>query len=125
MPFPPLNAILYSEDYELARRTVMNETITNRISKLRDRMSQHSIDAYLVVSDGFHASEYVSDYFKTRAYLSGFTGSAGSLLVMKDWAGLWTDGRYFLQAADQLKETGIELMHLPFSNKWIGINVEL
>ncbi len=90
----------------------MNETIKNRISKLRTLMSQHGIDAYLIVSDDFHASEYVSDYFKARAYLSGFTGSAGSLLVMKDWAGLWTDGRYFLQAADQLKETGIELMKM-------------
>ncbi|MCR5704006.1 MAG: aminopeptidase P family protein [Eubacterium sp.] len=90
----------------------MNETIINRISKLRTLMSQHGIDAYLIVSDDFHASEYVSDYFKTRAYLSGFTGSAGSLLVMNDWAGLWTDGRYFLQAAEQLKETGIELMKM-------------
>ncbi|MCR5736834.1 MAG: aminopeptidase P family protein [Eubacterium sp.] len=90
----------------------MNETITNRISKLRTLMTKHGIDAYLIVSDDYHASEYVSDYFKARAYLSGFTGSAGSLLVMKDWAGLWTDGRYFLQAEEQLKGTGIELMKM-------------
>ena len=70
------------------------------------------MDGYVVVTDDFHGSEYVGDYFKARAYLSGFTGSAGTLVVLPDRAALWTDGRYFLQAADQLSGTGIELMRM-------------
>ena len=70
------------------------------------------MDGYVVVTDDFHGSEYVGDYFKARAYLSGFTGSAGTLVVLPDRAALWTDGRYFLQAADQLAGSGIELMRM-------------
>ena len=66
--------------------------------------------AYLVLTDDFHASEYVGDYFKAREYLSGFTGSAGTLLILPSRALLWTDGRYFLQAESQLAGSGIELM---------------
>ncbi len=66
----------------------------------------------MVPTDDFHASEYVGDYFKTRAWLSGFTGSAGTLLVGHEFAGLWTDGRYFLQASQQLEGTGITLMKM-------------
>ena len=68
------------------------------------------MDAYVVVTDDFHGSEYVGDYFKAREYLSGFTGSAGTLVVLPDSAALWTDGRYFLQAADQLAGSTIDLM---------------
>ena len=77
-------------------------TVTERIAALRGKMKEHGIDAWLVPTDDFHSSEYVGDYFKCRQYLSGFTGSAGTLVVMKDTAGLWTDGRYFLQAEAQL-----------------------
>ncbi len=88
----------------------------DEINRLREKMKEHGIDVYLVVSDDFHASEYVCDYFKCREYLSGFTGSAGSILITKDRAGLWTDGRYFIQAEEQLKDTGIELMKAGLEN---------
>lgn len=81
----------------------------DRVCALRERMEQTGIDAYLVLTDDFHASEYVGDHFKCRAWVSGFTGSAGILAVTKNAAGLWTDGRYFIQAADQLAGTGITL----------------
>ena len=81
-----------------------------QLTALRTAMKKQNIDAYLVPTTDFHGSEYVNPYFKCRAYLSGFTGSAGTLLVTKDWAGLWTDGRYFLQAAQQLAGSGITLM---------------
>lgn len=77
--------------------------------RLRERMQAEEIDAWLIMTDDFHGSEYVGDYFKCREYISGFTGSAGMLLVLKDHAGLWTDGRYFLQAKEQLEGSGITL----------------
>lgn len=72
-------------------------------------MKEKKIDAYLVATDDFHGSEYVGDYFKCRKYITGFTGSAGTAIITQDMAGLWTDGRYFIQAADQLRDTTIEL----------------
>ena len=81
-----------------------------QIAALRAVMKRHGIDAYLVPSGDFHGSEYVNKFFKCRQFLSGFTGSAGTLLVTDDWAGLWTDGRYFLQAEAQLAGSGITLM---------------
>lgn len=85
---------------------------SERVSVLREKMRERGIDAYIILTDDFHASEYVNQYFKCRAYISGFTGSAGTLLVMQDTACLWTDGRYFLQAAQQLEGSGIELMKM-------------
>ena len=73
-------------------------------------MSDRDLSAYIIPSEDFHGSEYVGEYFKTREFMSGFTGSAGTLLVMHDCAFLWTDGRYFLQAAEQLYNSGIKLM---------------
>ena len=88
----------------------MQENIYHRrLEALRRLMRGRGIDAYLVLTDDYHASEYVGDYFKSRAYLSGFTGSAGTLVVTAAEAGLWTDGRYFLQAAEQLQGSGIAL----------------
>lgn len=72
-------------------------------------MKEKKIDAYLVATDDFHGSEYVGDYFKCRKYITGFTGSAGTAIITQDMEGLWTDGRYFIQAADQLRDTTIEL----------------
>ncbi len=83
-----------------------------RLGALREKMREHRMDAYLILTDDFHASEYVGDYFKCREYISGFTGSAGTLVVTADEAGLWTDGRYFIQARDQLEGTGIRLMKM-------------
>ena len=77
---------------------------------LRIKMKKIGVDACLIPTSDFHGSEYVGDYFKCREYISGFTGSAGTLVVTLDEAGLWTDGRYFLQAAKQLAGSGITLM---------------
>ena len=85
-------------------------TVPEKLSALRALMKERKMAAYIIPSDDFHGSEYVGEYFKARAFLSGFTGSAGTLLVMPESAFLWTDGRYFLQAASQLENSGIELM---------------
>lgn len=85
-------------------------SIKERLNALRELMYKKNIQAYIVVTDDFHSSEYVGKYFKVREYLSGFTGSAGTLVVLKDKAALWTDGRYFIQAEEQLKDSSIELM---------------
>ncbi len=79
------------------------------LSALWAAMERAGVDAYVIPTDDFHGSEYVGDYFKCREYVSGFTGSAGTLVVTRDWAGLWTDGRYFLQGAQQLEGSGIDL----------------
>ena len=86
--------------------------ILKRLEKLRALMAERGIDAYVIPTSDFHESEYVGDFFKARKYMSGFTGSAGVLAVTKDEAGLWTDGRYFIQAANQLKGSTIQLMKM-------------
>lgn len=91
--------------------TVMEKTtITQRIQALREEMAKRNLAAYIVPTEDFHGSEYVGAYFKVREYLSGFTGSAGTLLILRESAALWTDGRYFLQAEEQLSGSGITLM---------------
>ena len=87
-------------------------TVNERITALRERMKEKKIDAYLVPTDDFHASEYVGEYCKGRKYITGFTGSAGTAVIMQDMAGLWTDGRYFIQAAAQLEGTGVDLFKM-------------
>ncbi len=87
----------------------MNDIIQSRLHALRELMKENGITAYLVPTEDFHGSEYVGEFFKCRKYLTGFTGSAGTALVMADMAGVWTDGRYFIQAADQLSGTGFTL----------------
>lgn len=87
-------------------------TIKERITKLRMLMHSHRMDAYLIPSDDFHQSEYVGDYFKARAFITGFTGSAGTAVITKDKAGLWTDGRYFIQAEKELQGSGITLYRM-------------
>lgn len=84
--------------------------VTERISALQALMCEQGINAYIVPTADYHQSEYVGEHFKARAFLTGFTGSAGTAVVMRDKAYLWTDGRYFLQAAAQLEGTGITLM---------------
>ena len=79
-------------------------------------MKKNGIDWYMVVTADYHNSEYVSDYFKCREWLSGFTGSNGTLLVSSDVAYLWTDGRYFVQAGIELENTGIKLMKMGEEN---------
>lgn len=94
------------------------------VLRLRKAMQKAGVDAYIIPTEDFHGSEYVGDYFKCRKYVSGFTGSAGVLVVTKDDARLWTDGRYFLQAAKQLEGSGITLMKsrekdVPTIEKWL------
>ena len=74
--------------------------ITQRISKLREKMMENNVQAYIIPTSDFHETEYVCEYFACRKYMSGFTGSAGVLVVLLDKVALWTDGRYFIQAAN-------------------------
>ncbi len=83
-----------------------------QLTDLRAVMDRHGVDYCLIPSNDFHGSEYLSSHFKCRSWMSGFTGSAGTLLVGREWAGLWTDGRYFIQAAQQLEGSGIDLMKM-------------
>lgn len=89
-----------------------NKQITERLSALRRAMREEGIHYYMITSADCHGSEYVHDHFRARAYFSGFTGSSGTLLVGEQEAALWTDGRYFLQAEEQLAGTGIDLMRM-------------
>ncbi|MDD6466841.1 MAG: aminopeptidase P family protein [Erysipelotrichaceae bacterium] len=86
--------------------------VRERIKALQNQMKEHNIDVYYVPTADNHQSEYVSDHFKTRVFLSGFTGSAGTLIVTAAMAGLWTDGRYFIQAERQLADSGITLFRM-------------
>lgn len=86
--------------------------VQERLNKLRELMKQHDMDAYIIVTDDYHGSEYVGDYFKEREFMSGFTGSAGTLVILPDKAYLWTDGRYFIQAEEQLHNSTIALMKI-------------
>ncbi|MGN0483552.1 MAG: aminopeptidase P family protein [Lachnospiraceae bacterium] len=83
-----------------------------RLDALRKKMAEHQIEIYIVPTADDHASEYVSAHFKEREYITGFTGSAGTAVVTKTQAGLWTDGRYFIQAAQQLKDSGVTLYRM-------------
>ena len=73
-----------------------------RIEMLKNVLERLKIDYYIVPTADFHNSEYVSDYFKVREFLSGFTGSNGTLVISREETGLWTDGRYFVQAEKEL-----------------------
>ncbi|WP_291627970.1 aminopeptidase P family protein [Clostridium sp.] len=101
----------------------------SNLEKLRKAMKIENINYYIIPSSDSHQSEYVSEYFKGREYVSGFTGSAGTLLVGLEDAYLWTDGRYFIQADKELKSSGISLMKMrtpgyPTIEEWIKDNVK-
>ena len=83
--------------------------VTDRLAKLRQEMTKRNIAVYIVPTADFHGSEYVGEHFKARKYITGFTGSAGTAVITMTEAGLWTDGRYFVQAAQQLEGSTIEL----------------
>ena len=93
----------------------MKTNISERIAALREEMAKQKIDAYIIPTSDPHMSEYPADCWKYREWISGFTGSAGTVVITADKAGLWTDSRYFLQAGIQLEGSGIELykMMLP------------
>ena len=89
----------------------MNQ-IQERLQKLRALMQERSIDAYMIPTSDFHESEYVGKHFKCREFMTGFTGSAGTAVITKDDAALWTDGRYFVQAAAQLEGSTVVLQKM-------------
>ena len=89
-----------------------NQVVRGRLEALRHKMRSCGVDYYMIPTADFHSSEYVNDYFKVREYFSNFTGSNGTLLVWQEGAGLWTDGRYFIQAQKELAGTGIELFRM-------------
>lgn len=86
--------------------------ITERVAKLKELMREKKIDYYIIPSADYHQSEYVGEYFKSREWISGFTGSAGTVVVSQKEVGLWTDGRYFIQAEKQLEGSGIKLFKM-------------
>ena len=75
--------------------------VKDRLKELRQEMSKRGIDIYIVPTADFHESEYVGEHFKARKFITGFTGSAGTAVITMEEAGLWTDGRYFVQPAKQ------------------------
>lgn len=89
-----------------------NSMIREKLAALRSAMKDEGIDFYMIPTGDFHNSEYVSDYFKAREYFCGFSGSNGTLLVWQEGAGLWTDGRYFIQAEKELAGTGVTLFRM-------------
>src|SRR5690348_16342668 len=102
----------------------MNNPIPARLAALRAAMRQHGVAAVLVPSADPHLSEYLPAHWSAREWLSGFTGSAGTLVVSQEHAGLWTDSRYFSQAEQQLAGTGVTLMklrvpHTPEHLEWL------
>ena len=83
--------------------------MNKHLEQLREKMRERGIDVYVVPTSDYHESEYVSEHFACRRYITGFTGSAGTAVVTMEEAGLWTDGRYFVQAAKQLEGSGVTL----------------
>ncbi len=103
--------------------------IKERLKELRKLMDQRGIDVYIVPTKDPHGSEYVAEHYKGRSFISGFTGSAGSVLISKDKALLWTDGRYFIQAENEIKDTEYILMPIgdkdtPSMKEWLKDNLE-
>lgn len=103
--------------------------INSRLKALRKVMKERNINAFIVPSSDNHGSEYVSEFFRVRAWLTGFTGSAGTVVITENEAHLWTDGRYFLQAAEQIKGSDIILERMGEPGvksyiQWIVSNVE-
>ncbi|SCY19892.1 aminopeptidase P family protein [Butyrivibrio sp. INlla14] len=91
---------------------IENTVIKERLAALRAKMAENGIDYYMMPTSDFHNSEYSADFFKVREYFCGFDGSNGTLVVSADHAGMWTDGRYFIQAENQMKGTSVELFKM-------------
>jgi Xaa-Pro aminopeptidase len=111
-------------DLLFSKIKLFSMTINERVAALQAAMKAHKIDAYIIPSSDPHQSEYVADHWKTREWISGFTGSAGTVVVTADHAGLWTDSRYFIQAEEQLKGTCVTLHklnvpHTPEHREWL------
>lgn len=93
-------------------KDIVCNMIQERLSLLRQEMTKRGIDIYVVPTSDFHESEYVGEYFKARKFITGFTGSAGTAVITMEEAGLWTDGRYFVQAENQLKGSTVTLFRM-------------
>jgi Xaa-Pro aminopeptidase len=87
-------------------------SVRERIEELRNQMRERGIDAYIVPSSDPHQSEYVAEHYTARAFITGFTGSAGTAIITLKDANLWTDGRYFIQAESELQDTGVTLFRM-------------
>ncbi len=97
-------------------------TTREKLQAIRAAMLDRNIDAYIIPSSDPHQSEYVADHWKSREWISGFTGSAGTVVITADHAGLWTDSRYFIQAEEQLQGSGVELhkLGIPHTPEHLG-----
>lgn len=105
------------------------QIINERIYELRKQLKAHKLDAYLVNSSDPHMSESVSERWQSRKFISGFTGSAGTVIITENFAGLWTDGRYFIQGEKELENSEVKLFKMrqpdvPTVNKWLFDNLE-
>ena len=103
-------------------------TIKEKLSALRAIMERESLDAYIISGTDPHNSEYLPAAWKQRQWISGFTGSFGTVVVLKNEAGLWTDTRYFIQAEKQLKDSGIQMHKLRVPEavdypEWLATNL--
>ncbi|EJB8404959.1 TPA: M24 family metallopeptidase [Vibrio parahaemolyticus] len=105
----------------------MNTTnsVNQRLSSLRDAMANYKVSAYIVTNNDPHNSEYSADHWAGRTWISGFTGSAGNVVITQQGGGLWTDGRYYIQAEEQLHGTGLDLFkarqpETPTIPKWLA-----
>ena len=103
----------------------MNETILNRIENLRQVMQREHLSAFIIPSSDAHNSEYIPNFWKCREWISGFNGSAGTVVITLNESALWTDSRYFIAAEEQLKGTNIVLMKdglasTPSISEWLG-----
>ncbi len=105
-----------------------SSTITDRLSALRAQMSAKKIDAYIVTNNDPHGSEYSAEHWLARAWISGFSGSAGDVVITRDGGGLWTDGRYYIQGAEQIQGTGLTLFkakqpETPTISQWLAASL--
>ena len=103
--------------------------INERINNLRNLMKERGITAYIIPTYDPHQSEYLADHYKARTWISGFTGSAGTVVITHKEAILWTDGRYFIQAEKQLSDSEIKLFKMgipgfPTYIEWIKDNLK-
>lgn len=107
----------------------MKNSTRKNLQQLRSLMGEHQLDAYIVPAADPHQTEYACPYWKCREWISGFTGSAGSAAVLRKTAGLWTDGRYFIQAEQELQDSGMDLFRMampdvPTLIDWVCENVD-
>ena len=103
--------------------------INKRLENLRKLMREEGIDAYIVNTADPHQSEYIADHYKTRQWISGFTGSAGTVVVTEKDAILWTDGRYFIQGEEELRGSEFQLYKMrtegfPTYGEWLRDNLK-